>query len=166
VRALSLWADAAFLLRMMGLASAEPDLIRYVRALISLRTVGVCWRAAQSGLDTRWLTAFFFRGPFAAPPPAELAAAVKAPSPLRLIQILGPADFSPSGEDFRESLGKGMDDYLTRIAGRGRHDTYGVTRVLHYVRQAWIEHFNLRLCVAAVLTPLPLRQTQGRLRRD
>ena len=165
VRALSLWADAAYLMRMADLTSGEPGLGPYVQALISLRMVAVCWRAAKNGLDARWLAAFFFRGSLPCPPPGELDAAMKEPSPLGLVRLLGPAAFSLP-EDVHESLGREMDDYLTAVAGRGRHDVYGVGRVLHYVRQVWIEHFNLRLCVAAVLTPLPLKQSQARLRND
>jgi len=28
----------------------------------------------------------------------------------------------------------------------------------------WIEHFNMRLCLAAVITPLPAAQAMARLR--
>ncbi|MCX6339123.1 MAG: hypothetical protein NTX71_04305 [Candidatus Aureabacteria bacterium] len=166
VRALSLWADAAYLSRVMEFASGEPGLLPYIQALISLRMLAVCWRAVESGLDARWLAAFFFRDGLPSPPLDEVAAAARGASPLGLIRLFGPADFSPPGEELRESLGRDIDDYLTRLAGRGRHDTYGAGRVLHYARQVWVEHFNLRLCVAAVLTPLPLTQAQVRLRND
>jgi|GEM_PF-1422259 len=164
IRALSLWADAAYLLRAGRIAEVEPGLAGYARALVSLRAAAVCWRAARSGLDARWLAAFFFRNGMRPPAAKDLSSAAKEASPLGMIRIFGPADFPSPGDDFQNTFGRDIDDYLTRVAARGRYDVYGPGRVLHYARQMWIEHFNMRLCLAAVITPLPAAQAMARLR--
>jgi len=166
VRALSLWVDGAYLVEMLTLASVRPGLQPYIHALVSFNALKVCWRAFRSEIDIGWLGNFFFRGPIPAPPMRELAAVAKDRSPMRLVRLLGPADFSLADEDFYESYGRESDDYLTRIARRGRHDVCGATRVLHYVRQLWVEHFNLNLCLSAVLTPIDAKQVYARLRSD
>lgn len=162
VRALSLWTDAAFLGEMRRLASAQPGLAPFLDARVSLAVLEVCWRAFRGGLGMDWLDGFFFRPSLPAPPRRELAAAAK--SPAALVKLLGPPGFNPSRDDFDETFGRQGDDFLTGIARRGAYEVSGVGRVLFYVRMLWIEHFNLRLCIAAVLTPLERRRVRARLR--
>ena len=128
---------------------------------VSLSVLEVCWRAFRGGLGARWL-AFFFCDAVPAPPAAALSAAAK--SPAALARLLGPAAFSPSMDDFEETFGRQADDFLTRIARRGAYEVSGVGRVLYYVRRLRIEDSNLRLCIAAVITPLERRQVKMRLR--
>jgi hypothetical protein len=162
VRALSLWVDAAFLREMRRLAAASPGLAPFLDARVSLSVLEVCWRAFRGGLGARWLDAFFFCDAVPAPPAAALSAAAK--SPAALARLLGPAAFSPSMDDFEETFGRQADDFLTRIARRGAYEVSGVGRVLYYVRRLRIEDSNLRLCIAAVITPLERRQVKMRLR--
>ncbi len=164
VRALSLWVDGAYLREVMRLASVEGDMDRYCRALVSLRAAEVCWRAGRRELEQQWLAAFFFGGGLLAPLFADVAKAVRDASLRRLVCIFGLSDFDAHDEEMGDLYARYFDDYLTRIAAVRRHDVYGAGRVLHYARRLWVEHFNLRLSLAAVLTPLPMRQAQERLR--
>jgi len=164
VRCLSLWADAAYLIEMAKLASACPELDRYISALVSLSCVEVCWRAMKSGIEIEMLTAFFFRPPLPSPPEGELRAIAMNPSPSAVMRLLGPPDFSVSDSEFDQSFGVLADDYLTVLAAIGRHEVFGPRRVLHYLRRAWVEQFDMRLCLAAVLTPIDRREARRRLR--
>ncbi|MCX6354963.1 MAG: hypothetical protein NTZ78_08680 [Candidatus Aureabacteria bacterium] len=164
IRAVSLLVDAAYLASLRAIAGAQPALSLYVEALVQLHLLKVCARALQRGLEIEWLVAFFFRDAVGIPSVKELGAAAREHSPGRLVTLLGPPGFSYGGEDFEETFGKAADDYLTRIARGGAHQVYGVERVLSYVRALWVEHFNLRLCLSAVLTPLDRGQVIARLR--
>jgi hypothetical protein len=148
------------------LGSTGSGLEAYCRALVSIRSAEVCWRAARSGLEPEWLATFFFGGSLQPPLFADVAKAVRDASLRRLLCVFGLSDFGTHEEDLGELYARYFDDYLTRVAARGRYDVYGAGRVLHFLRQVWVEHFNLRLCIAAVLTPLPARQAQERLRHD
>lgn len=162
VRALSLWADAAYLEEMIALAGRQPALAPYVGALVSLTTLEVCWRSFRSGIGAEWLEGFFFRPPLPAPPAKALAAAER--SPTDAARLLGPPDFDPPQDGFEESFGRAADDHLTGIARRGAYEVAGPRRVLWYVRRLWVESFNLRLCLAAVIAPLDRREARERLR--
>lgn len=164
VRSLSLWVDAAYLIEMIRLSSARPELLAYVRALISLSSVKVCWRAIKSGMETEMLRSFFFRPPLPFPPDGALSAMGRAPSPSAILRFLGPKDFSVPDEEFERSFGALADNYLTRVAARGRHEAFGPARVLHYLRRVWVEQFDMRLCLSAVLTPIDRREARQRLR--
>ena len=166
IRALSLWVDGAYLREVMRIVSVAPVLDPYCRALISLRTVEAYWRAARSGLGSEWLSTFFFRDGLQPSSPMDVAGVAKSLSLKRLLCAFGLADLTAHEEDLKELYPRYFDDYLTRLAAGGERDIYGAGRVLHYVRQIWVEHFNLRLCLAAVLTPLPARQVEERLRHD
>ncbi|MEI6633209.1 MAG: hypothetical protein WCP22_05235 [Chlamydiota bacterium] len=164
VRALSLWVDAAYLAEMIALAEKQPGFSPYVAALVSLTALEVCWRAFRGGLGIDWLDGFFLRDPLPIPPMGSLAAAGRERSPAALVKLLGPPDFAPPMDDLAENFGREADDYLTRIARRGAYEVCGPGRVLYYARRLWVEQFNLRLCIAAVLTPLDRRQARARLR--
>ena len=56
------------------------------------------------------------------------------------------------------------DDFLTAVARGAAYEVSGPGRVLFYVRMLWVEHLNLRLCIAAVLTPLDRADVRTRLR--
>lgn len=164
MRALSLWTDAAFLHEMRRLAEARPELAPFLDARVSLAVLEVCWRAFRGGFSAEWLESFFFGGALPAPPCVSRAAAAKSSNPAALARLLGPSGFQPSMDDFEETFGRQADDFLTEIARRGAYEVSGARRVLFYVRVLWVEHFNLRLCIAAVLTPLERRQVRARLR--
>lgn len=163
VRALSLWTDAAFLGEMLRLGAVRPGLAPYLDARVSLAVLEVCWRSLRGGLGVEWLDAFFFRPPIPAPPRGALAAANSSGS-AALVRLLAPHGFRPSLDDFEETFGRQADDFLTSVARRGAYEVSGVGRVLFYVRMLWMEHFNLRLCIAAVLTPLERRRVRARIR--
>jgi hypothetical protein len=164
VRALSLWVDAAYLSEMIALAAVQPGLSPFIEAMVSLTVLEVCWRAFRGGLGVDWLAGFFFRAPLPVPSMRALEAAGREKSPGALVKLLGPPDFAPPMDEFAETFGRAADDFLTRIARRGAYEVCGVGRVLYYARRLWVEHFNLRLCIAAVLTPLERRQVRARLR--
>lgn len=166
IRALSLWVDGAYLMEVMRLASVENAIGPYCRALVSVRIAEACWRAARSGLGPEWLSAFFFRDGLQAPSLMEATETARGLSFGRLLCAFGLSDIAAREEDLMELYPRYFDDYLTRLAAGGAYDVYGAGRVLHYVRRVWVEHFNLRLCLAAVLTPLPARQAEERLRHD
>jgi vacuolar-type H+-ATPase subunit C/Vma6 len=166
VRALSLWVDGAYLREAMRLASVESALGPYCRALVSLRTVEACWRAMRCGLEPEWLAAFFFGGGLQQPPCSDAVEAAKVSSFRRLLCSFGLSDINVHEEDLIELYPRYFDDYLTNLAAGGKYDIYGAGRVLYFLRRVWVEHFNLRLCLAAVLTPLPSRQAEERLRHD
>lgn len=164
VRAVSLLVDAAYLMAMRAIGIAQPGLRAYVEAYIALHVLNVCARSFASGIGPEWLSAFFFCDGLSPLSREALRRASEDRSAATLVRLLAPSGFSCSAEDFEELYAKRADDCLTAIARRGAYEVSGVARVLHYVRQLWVEHFNMRLCLSAVLTPLDRRQAHARLR--
>jgi len=162
VRAFSLWTDSAFLGELRRIAAARPGLAPFLDARISLAVLGVCWRAFREGLGMEWLDGFFFRDALAAPPRRALAGAGKDPA--ALAKLIAPPGFEPTAEKFDETFGRQADDFLTAVARGAAYEVSGPGRVLFYVRMLWVEHLNLRLCIAAVLTPLDRADVRTRLR--
>ncbi|MCX6357051.1 MAG: hypothetical protein NT045_04100 [Candidatus Aureabacteria bacterium] len=160
-RALSLMVDGAYLNAMTHLATAQQELRPYLSVLVSLKTLSVVWRSLRSGLDLSWLGAFFFWGAVPAP---DLKTIESDRSVVKMIHEMGLHEFPLTEEEFGESLGREADDYLTSVAMRGSHEVFGAGRVLSYLRRLWAEHFNMRLCLSAIMTPLDRRDVQMRIR--
>ncbi|MEJ2746257.1 MAG: hypothetical protein P8123_11340, partial [bacterium] len=138
----------------------------YCRVLVLLRTAEACWRAARGGFEAEWLSTFFFGDGLQQPSCSDVIEAAKGSSLRRLLYAFGLSDITVREDDLIELYPRYFDDYLTNLAAGGKYDVYGAGRVLYFVRRVWVEHFNLRLCLAAVLTPLPVRQAEERLRHD
>jgi hypothetical protein len=133
---------------------------------VLLRTAEACWRAARGGFEAEWLSTFFFGDGLQQPSCSDVIEAAKGSSLRRLLYAFGLSDITVREDDLIELYPRYFDDYLTNLAAGGKYDVYGAGRVLYFVRRVWVEHFNLRLCLAAILTPLPARQAEERLRHD
>ncbi|MDD5556296.1 MAG: hypothetical protein PHN82_03495 [bacterium] len=164
VRALSLWVDAAYLIEALRIAGRRPALRPYAEAMASLAAAKVIRRAPAGGIGPATLRAFFFRPPLPAPPPGALEALESPPPASAVLALAGVGDLALAEDEFDRRFGKAADDRLTRIAARGAREVYGPARVLWYLRRLYVEAFNMRLCLAAVLTPIDRRQAAARLR--